>query len=79
MSGFLGSEPKVQLVLIIFQRAADTTAAPGRRERLHLRRAVLIFRLQTPASPANTLLDPSSLGGPPSELFASFSPTSVPS
>ncbi|CAL8307063.1 unnamed protein product [Lota lota] len=33
----------------------------------------------TPASPANTLLDPSLGLQPPSELFASFSPTSVPS
>ncbi|XP_059922865.1 DAB adaptor protein 1a isoform X10 [Gadus macrocephalus] len=33
----------------------------------------------TPASPANTLLDPSLGLQPPSELFASFSPTSLPS
>ena len=35
--------------------------------------------LKTPASPANTLLDPSLGLQPPSELFASFSPTSLPS
>uniref|UniRef100_A0A8C4Z9C4 DAB adaptor protein 1a n=1 Tax=Gadus morhua TaxID=8049 RepID=A0A8C4Z9C4_GADMO len=38
-----------------------------------------IISPSTPASPANTLLDPSLGLQPPSELFASFSPTSLPS